>query len=172
MVTTLPAIVSQQTDFSFWLQELMRVPARSRTRGISVAQAVFGILPDQTSGGPKMKRRPLAGFLAAMLLTFFSVTIQAAPVGAEEDTDTRLVEARVVEVAEARVSVMARTGVEHVISVDRNGTKVTIDGEVVSLKDIREGDIVTIELDAQNPVKFAKNILMRSSESQVARVRR
>jgi len=68
--------------------------------------------------------------------------------------------------------VMARTGVEHVISVDREGTKVTIDGEAVSLKDVREGDIVTIELDAQKPVKFAKNISMRSEQSQVARVRR
>jgi hypothetical protein len=65
---------------------------------------------------------------------------------------------------------MARTGIEHVIAVDSATTKVTMDGKLVSLKDIREGDVVTVELDAKKPVKFAKNILMRSEE--VARVRR
>jgi hypothetical protein len=119
-----------------------------------------------------MQRRPLASFLAATLLIVFSTSILAAPVDAEEDTDTRIVQAEVVEVAEARVAVMARTGVEHVIAVDREGTKVILDGRVVSLKDIRVGDIVTIELDAQKPVKFAMNIEMRSEQSQVARVRR
>ena len=67
---------------------------------------------------------------------------------------------------------MARTGVEHVIAVDREGTKVTINGEAVSLKDLREGDIVTVELDAQKPVKFAKNIELRPEGGQLARVRR
>ena len=119
-----------------------------------------------------MRRKPLAVLMAAMLLTFFSIGIQAATIGNDEDTDTRIVEARVVEVAEAHVSVMARTGVEHVIAVDREGTKVMINGEVVSLQDLREGDVVTIELDAQKPVKFARNIEMRSGGSQVARVRR
>ena len=119
-----------------------------------------------------MKSRPLASFLAAMLLTFFSTAIQAAIGGNDEDTETRFVQAKVVEVAEAHISVIARTGVEHVIAVDREGTKVTIDGEVVSLKDVREGDIATIELDAHKPVKFAINISMRSEQSQVARVRR
>ncbi len=90
----------------------------------------------------------------------------------EEDTDNRLVQAKIVEVAESHISVMARTGVEHVIAVDSEGTKVTIDGRVVSLKDVREGDIATIELDAHKPVKFARNISMRSEQLQVARVRR
>jgi hypothetical protein len=119
-----------------------------------------------------MRRKPLAVLAAAVLLAFFSSGIQAAPFGSDEDTDTRIVEARVVEVAEAHVSVMARTGVEHVIAVDREGTKVLINGEVVSLKDLREGDVVTVELDAQKPVKFALNIELRSGGSQVARVRR
>lgn len=119
-----------------------------------------------------MRRKPLAVLMAAALMAFFSIGIKAATVGNDEDTDTRIVEARVVEVAEAHVSVMARTGVEHVIAVDREGTKVMINGEVVSLKDLREGDIVTIELDAHKPVKFARNIEMRSEGSQVARVRR
>ena len=119
-----------------------------------------------------MRRKHLAVLMAATLLTFFSIGIKAAPVGNDEDTDTRIVEARVVEVAEAHVSVMARTGVEHVIAVDREGTKVMINGEVVSLKDLRDGDVVTIELDAHKPVKFARNIEIRSEGSQVARVRR
>ncbi len=119
-----------------------------------------------------MRRKPLAVLTAAMLSAFFSIGIQAAPPGGDEDTDTRIVEARVVEVAEAHVSVMARTGVEHVIAVDREGTKVTMNGAVVSLKDLREGDVVTVELDAQKPVKFAKNIELRSGSGQLARVRR
>lgn len=117
-----------------------------------------------------MKQRALASLLAVALLTFFSTAISAAK--GDEDTDTRLVQAEIVEVAEAHISVMARTGIEHVIAVDLKGTKVTIDGEVVSLKDVREGDIATIELDAHKSVKFAKNISMRSEQSQVAKVRR
>jgi hypothetical protein len=107
-----------------------------------------------------------------MLLTFFSNGLLVASPASDEDTDNLIVQAKVVEVAEAHISVMARTGVEHVIAVDRKGTRVTIDGRVVSLKDVREGDIATIELDAHKQVKFAKNITMRSDQSQVARVRR
>lgn len=118
-----------------------------------------------------MRSKPLAAFLAAMLLMFFSTAIQASGDGKNEDTDTRMVGAKVLEVAESHISVMARTGVEHVIAVDSVGTKVTVDGKAVSLKEIREGDIVTVELDAKKPVKFAKNIVMRS-EQEVARVRR
>jgi hypothetical protein len=119
-----------------------------------------------------MKRKALASVLAAMLLMLFSNAIYATTIGSDEDTDNRFVQAKIVEVAETHISVMARTGVEHVIAVDRKGTKVTIDGQVVSLKDVREGDIATIELDAQRQVKFARNITLRSEQSQVARVRR
>ena len=115
-------------------------------------------------------KRNLAGLLAVLLLTLFSNAIQAAVAKDDEDTDARITGAKVVEVGEARISVMARSGVEHVLAVDNQGTRVTIDGEVVSLKDVREGDIVTIELDEQREVKFAKNISMRSAE--IARVRR
>ena len=108
--------------------------------------------------------------LAALLLAFFSTATRAASNDGREDTDIHIAGAKVVEVAESHISVMARTGVEHVIAIDSAGTKVTIDGRTVSLKDIREGDIVTVELDAKRPVKFAKNIVMRSE--QVARVRR
>jgi hypothetical protein len=119
-----------------------------------------------------MKRKALASILAAALLTLFSNAVYAATGGSDEDTDTRFVQAKIVEVAETHISVMARTGVEHVIAVDRKSTKVTIDGQAVSLKDVREGDIATIELDAQKQVKFARNIALQSDQSQVARVRR
>jgi hypothetical protein len=115
-----------------------------------------------------MNRKTLVILLALLLMLFFAVQVAGAK--GDEDTDIRLVGAKVVEVAEAHISVMSRTGVEHVIAVDSKATKVTIDGKVVSLKDVREGNVVTIDLDAKKPVKFAKNISMRSEE--VATVRR
>lgn len=118
-----------------------------------------------------MKQKTLAIFLlAALLPMLFSTVIQAANSDPNKDTDTRMVGAKVVEVAESHISVMAQTGVEHVIAVDNVKTKVTLDGKAVSLKDVREGDVVTVELDAKNPVMFARNISMRSEE--VAKVRR
>jgi hypothetical protein len=122
-----------------------------------------------------MKQRHLVKFLAAaLLLTLFSYTAaRASQFGdANEDTDTRMIDAKVVEVTDARISIVARTGVEHVIAIDRTDTKVTIDGLVVSLQDLREGDVVTVELDADNPMKFARNISMRSDQIEVARNRR
>ncbi len=110
-------------------------------------------------------------------MAFFSnaaaLSVRAANVeDSNEDTDTRIVDAKVVEVTDARISVIARSGVEHVIAIDRTDTRVTIDGVVVSLKDVREGDLITVELDANNPVKFARNISMRSDHAAVARNRR
>jgi hypothetical protein len=116
-----------------------------------------------------MRRKTLAVILAALLLLLFAATVAGAK-SKDEDTDLRIAGAKVVEVADSHISVMARSGVEHVIAVDGSGTKVTIDGKAVSLKDVREGDLVTIELDARKPVKFARNISMRSE--QVARASR
>ena len=115
-----------------------------------------------------MKRKTIATLLAALLLLLLATQVSGK--SKDEDTDTLIVGAKVVEVAESHISVMARSGVEHVIAVDSTGTKVTIDNRVVSLKDMREPDLVTVELDAKKPVKFAKNILMRSE--QVAKARR
>jgi len=117
-----------------------------------------------------MKQKPLAVALAALLLLFVSTGIHAAGDEDNDDTDTRLMGAKVVEVAESHISVMARSGVEHVVAVDAAGTKVTMSGETISLKDLRDGDIVTVDLDAKRPVKFATHIAVRSD--QVARVRR
>jgi hypothetical protein len=96
----------------------------------------------------------------------------AASDGAQQDTDVRKVDAKVVEVNERHISIVARTGVEHVIAIDDEGTKVMIDEEFVSLKDLREGDVVTVELDTLNPLKFAMSIeISKQAASQVARVR-
>jgi hypothetical protein len=121
-----------------------------------------------------MRQRYLAAIFAALLLGLFSVAVRAATTDGDdmEDTDLRLVDARVVEVTDARISVIARTGVEHVIAIDRADTRVTMDGDEVSLKDVREGDVITVELDPQNPMMFAKNISMRSDNIEVARNRR
>ncbi|HEV2915588.1 MAG TPA: hypothetical protein VGX92_20075 [Pyrinomonadaceae bacterium] len=122
-----------------------------------------------------MKQRHLVSvFALALLLALFSgVAARAANVeDAKEDTDTRIINAKVVEATDTRISVIARSGVEHVIAIDRADTKVTIDGLTVALQDLREGDTVTVELDADNPVKFARNISMRSDQNVIARNRR
>ena len=119
-----------------------------------------------------IKRRYLASLLAALLLTFFSNAALAAINDDNEDTDLRMVNARVVEVADGHISIITRSGVEHVIAIDSTGTKVTIEGQAVSLKDVREGDVVTVELDEHNPMMFARTITMSSEQVQVARVRR
>ena len=103
----------------------------------------------------------------------FSINAQAASSARDEkDTDTRLVNAEVTEITEARVAVMAQTGVEHVIAVDSERTRVTRDGQSISIKEVREGDIITIELDEKNPIKFARNISMKAEMTAVARNRR
>ena len=118
-----------------------------------------------------MRRHNLASVLAVALLLGLSTAALADDVG-DKDSDTRLVSAKVVEVTEAHISVIARTGVEHVIAVDGTGTRVLLDGKEISLKELREGDVVTVELDEVKPVKFAKNIEIAAQASQqVARAK-
>lgn len=120
-----------------------------------------------------MKRRNLASIFATILIAISATATVAAANTNREDTDTRMVDAKVVEVTDARISVIARTGVEHVIAIDNADTLVSINGRIVPLGDLREGDIVTVELDAQNPVKFARNISIETqADSQVARAPR
>jgi len=102
-------------------------------------------------------RRSLASLFAIVLTVFMAAPALAA--GADgEDTDTRLVDAKVVEVTDDHISVFAQTGVEHVIATADPDTKVTREGKLVSLRDLRQGDIVTVELDADRPLKFARHI--------------
>jgi hypothetical protein len=117
-------------------------------------------------GGNRMGRRHLAILTAALLLFVIPATAFASDDG---DTDTRMVDAKVVEVTEHRISVIARTGVEHVIAINDSGTKVSMKGKAVSLKDLRKGDVVTVELDEMNPLKFARQISIAvSSDSELA----
>lgn len=120
-----------------------------------------------------MRRKHLAAFFVSMTIMLFSINASAAFSGNDErDTDTRLVNAKVMEITDARLSVMAQTGVEHVVAIDAEKTRVTRDGLSVSVKEVREGDVITIELDEKNPVKFAKNISMQNEATAVARNRR
>jgi hypothetical protein len=104
-----------------------------------------------------MRRRSLASLFAIVLTAFIAAPALAAGYDGE-DTDTRFVDAKVVEVTQDHISVFAQTGVEHVIATADTDTKVTREGKLVSLKDLRQGDTVTVELDADRPLKFARHI--------------
>ncbi len=120
-----------------------------------------------------MRRQHLAAFFMSMMLMLVSINAKAALNGDDnKDTDTRLLNARVVEITDAHVSVIAQTGVEHVIGIDPEKTRVTREGQSISIKEVREGDVINIDLDEKNPIKFAKNISMRTEATAVARNRR
>lgn len=118
-----------------------------------------------------IKRKYVNALLAIMM--FSDLTIAGiANVRSDSEDDTRMVDAKVVEVTDTRISLIAQTGVEHVIAIDNVDTKVKIENKIVSLKNVKEGDIVTVELDESSAVKFAKNIVIEAhSNSQVARVK-
>lgn len=116
-----------------------------------------------------MRRRSLA-FLIVFLLSAAAPALAAARDGG--DTDVRLVDAKVVEVNERHISVIARTGVEHVIATDSADTHVTLKGKRVALKELQVGDTVTVELDAANPEKFARRILIGEQGATLASARR
>ena len=106
-----------------------------------------------------MRRRSLAGLIAVLMSAALYVPALAATRDGE-DTDVRLVDAKVVEVNERHISVVARTGVEHVIATDSDDTHVTLQGSRVAFKELQVGDTVTVELDAANPLKFARRIVI------------
>ena len=119
-----------------------------------------------------MTRNNRTPLLATLLIIFSSFTVFAAgdPI---EDSDTLITDAKVVEVTDKRIAVIARSGVEHVIALDGRGTKVKINNRLVSLRDVKEGDLITIELDEKNVVKLAKSIQIKvSSGAELARNRR
>ena len=104
-----------------------------------------------------MRQRSLAGLFAFLLAVTLSAPALASA-DKDADTDTRMVDAKVVEVNERHISVVARSGVEHVIATDAADTRVTQEGKRVSLKDLKVGDVVTVELDEQSQLKFARHI--------------
>ena len=105
-----------------------------------------------------MRRRSLAS-LIALMLTLAAYAPAHASDGAQ-DTDVRKVDAKVVEVNDRHISIVARTGVEHVIATDAADTHVTLAGKRVELKKLRVGDVVTVDLDTANPLKFARRIII------------
>ena len=106
-----------------------------------------------------MRRRSLASLIAVLLALAAYAPALAASDG-EDDTNVRMVDAKVVEVNNRHISVVARTGVEHVIATDAADTHVTLAGKRVELKKLRVGDVVTVDLDTANPLKFARRIII------------
>ena len=107
-----------------------------------------------------MKRRSLAIVLGILVsLAAQSATALAAAQDGD-DTDVRMVDAKVVEVNEHHISVVARTGVEHVIATDTSDTHVVRKGKRVNFKELKVGDTVMVELDASKDVKFARHIVI------------
>lgn len=106
-----------------------------------------------------MRRRSLASLIAVMLALAAYAPALAASDGAK-DTDVRKVDAKVVEVNEQHISIVARTGVEHVIAIDAADTHVTLRGKRVELKKLSVGDVVTVDLDASSQLKFARRIVI------------
>jgi len=107
-----------------------------------------------------MRRRSLASLIAVMLTLAAYAPALAASDGAQTDTDVRKVDAKVVEVNARHISIVARTGVEHVIATDAADTHVTLRGKRVELKKLRVGDVVTVDLDASSQMKFARRIVI------------
>ncbi|HLL16175.1 MAG TPA: hypothetical protein VK388_14015 [Pyrinomonadaceae bacterium] len=107
----------------------------------------------------KTFNRAIFGALALMLM-FGANAAQAASLD-DNDAEGRLVNVRVVEVSDERISVVTREGVEHVIAICQIKTQVKRGKQYVNGKDLRVDDVVTILLDEEKPVKFAKNIVVR-----------
>ena len=107
-----------------------------------------------------MRRRSLASIIAVMLTLAAYAPALAASDRAQQDSDVRKVDAKVVEVNDRHISIVARTGVEHVIATDAADTHVTLRGKRVELKKLRVGDVVTVDLDVSSELKFARRIII------------
>ncbi len=109
-----------------------------------------------------MKKINLAILGAIVVFVFmFGANVALAANVDDNDTEGRLVNVRIVEVSDERISVMTREGIEHVIAVCQIKTQVKRGKQYVHCKDLRVDDVVTIVLDEEKPVKFAKNIEVR-----------
>ena len=108
-----------------------------------------------------MKTFNRAVLSALTLMLMLGANVARAASLDDNDNDVRLVNVRVVEVSDERISVITREGVEHVIAVCQINTQVKRGKQYVHGKDLRVDDVVTIVLDEEKPVKFAKNIEVR-----------
>jgi hypothetical protein len=119
-----------------------------------------------------MKRLSLA-FMLSILVALAAQTAALAATPKDDDTDAQMVDAKVVEVNDTHISVVARTGVEHVIATDAADTHVIRKGKRVKFKELKVGDLVTVELDASKSVKFARHIVIgEQPASDIASARR
>jgi hypothetical protein len=123
-------------------------------------------------GSVLMKRLSLA-FMLSILVSLAAHTAALAATAKGDDTDAQMVDAKVVEVNDTHISVVARTGVEHVIATDAADTHVVRKGKRVKFKELKVGDLVTVELDASKSVKFARHIVIgEQPATDVASARR
>ncbi|HYH84548.1 MAG TPA: hypothetical protein VEX60_03640 [Pyrinomonadaceae bacterium] len=106
-----------------------------------------------------MRRKSLACVIAVLISAVVYVPALAASDPAQ-DTDARMVDAKVVEVNDKHISVIARTGVEHVVATNAKDTRVSLKGKRIAFKKLRVGDIVTVELDATKQLKYARRIVV------------
>ncbi len=110
----------------------------------------------------KMKKINLAISGAVVAFVFvFGANVALATNVDDHNSEGRLVNVRIVEVGDERISVMTREGVEHVIAVCQIKTQVKRGKRDVHFNDLRMDDVVTIVLDEEKLVKFAKNIEVR-----------
>jgi hypothetical protein len=124
-----------------------------------------GVIVECLFGSVLMKRRSLA-IIISILVSAAAHTASALAAGpTDDDTDARMVDAKVVEVNDSHISVVARTGVEHVIATDTADTHVVRKGKRVKFKELKVGDLVTVELDASKSVKFARHIVIGEQPS-------
>lgn len=115
----------------------------------------------------------IAVVLAMMICTQVGLTTAQARTFSEDRVEGSYVDAKVVEVSATRIAVIAKSGVEHVIAIDEKKTKFYVEGQTVMANEIKEGDIVTVELDLNNPIKVARSIEMASVlGNQLAKNRR
>jgi hypothetical protein len=94
------------------------------------------------------------------MLTLAAYAPALAASDGPEDTDVHKVDAKVVEVTDGHISIVARTGVEHVIATDAADTHVTLRGKRVDMKKLQVGDVVTVDLDPASQLKFARRIVI------------
>lgn len=104
---------------------------------------------------------------------FGLITARADDMAGDSALESSYVDAKVVEVSDTRIAVIAKSGVEHVIAIDGKKTKIFYEGRAVLTNEIKAGDVVTVELDVNNPMKVARSIEMASVlGNQLAKNRR
>jgi hypothetical protein len=132
----------------------------------------YSIHNELDAGGADMKKIRFAALVAIFVLGL-SVSRASAfsKTDEDQDPDDVFINARVVEVTDGHISVVARSGVEHVIAIDLTKTRVIRRHQEVSPKDLRAGDVITVELDPLSRLKLAQNVFVKTEEVSFVRNR-